>query len=79
LFYLLTWKLFRIGDRATQADDQEEKLANFFAGSLLVPPEPLRLSVASHRNGKKSLQPDGCRLYFCALSDRDAVEDASRG
>ncbi len=47
LFHQLTWKLFRIGDSATQADDQDEKLANCFAGSLLVPPKPLKLSVAS--------------------------------
>lgn len=58
LFHLLTWKIFRIGESASVASDEEEKLANCFAGSLLVPPEPLKLSVASQRNGKKSLDFD---------------------
>jgi len=58
LFHLLTWKIFRVGASAVQATEQEEKFANCFAGSLLVPPEPLKLSVASQLNGKKSLDFD---------------------
>ncbi len=58
LFHLLTWKIFRVGENVALASEQEEKLANYFAGSLLVPPEPLRLSVGSQRNGKNSLDFD---------------------
>lgn len=58
LFHLLTWKIFRVGENTTCASEHEEKLANCFAGSLLMPPEPLRLAVASQRNGKSSLDFD---------------------
>lgn len=58
LFHLLTWKIFRVGEDAHQGGEHEEKLANCFAGSLLVPPEPLRLSVASQLNGKRTLDFD---------------------
>lgn len=58
LFHLLTWKVFRRGEYVSQASEQEEKFADCFAGKLLVPPEPLRLAVASQRNGKQSLDFD---------------------
>ena len=58
LFHLLTWKIYRVGDQATQASEHEEKLANCFAGNLLIPPEQLRISVASQRNGNTSLDFD---------------------
>lgn len=58
LFHLLTWKLFRKGDHVAEASEREEKLAQCFAGSLLVPTEPLRLAIATQRQGKKSLDFD---------------------
>lgn len=49
LFHLITWDIFRspAPDAAVPvvAGDQEEKFANCFASSLLIPPEPLRGAV----------------------------------
>jgi Zn-dependent peptidase ImmA (M78 family)/transcriptional regulator with XRE-family HTH domain len=59
LFHLLTWRLFRRGAQVAEASDREEKLAQCFAGALLVPTEPLRLAIASQRRGKNSLDFDG--------------------
>lgn len=59
LFHLLTWRLFRRGAQVAEASDREEKLAQCFAGALLVPAEPLRLAIASQRRGRNSLDFDG--------------------
>lgn len=58
LFHLLTWKVFRSGAQVTEASDREERLAQCFAGALLVPAEPLKLAIASQRRGKSSLDFD---------------------
>jgi XRE family transcriptional regulator, fatty acid utilization regulator len=58
LFHLLTWKLFRTGTQVTEASEREEKLAQCFAGALLVPAEPLKLAIASQRRGNSSLDFD---------------------
>jgi Zn-dependent peptidase ImmA (M78 family)/transcriptional regulator with XRE-family HTH domain len=58
LFHLLTWKVFRTGNHVAQASEHEEKLAQCFAGALLVPSEPLNLAIGTQRQGKKSLDFD---------------------
>ncbi|MEZ6081247.1 MAG: XRE family transcriptional regulator [Pirellulaceae bacterium] len=58
LFHLLTWNVFRVGDNQHTPTEQEEKLANAFAGRLLMPPEALRLAVAAQRRGKQQLDFD---------------------
>lgn len=45
LFHLLTWRAFRTGDRSREAGEHEEKLANAFASSLLIPEDALRSAV----------------------------------
>ena len=47
LFHLLTWRIFRTGDGAHEAGEQEEKFADKFASCLLIPEEPLRVAIAS--------------------------------
>lgn len=47
LFHLLTWRIFRTGDGAHEAGEQEEKLADKFASCLLIPDEPLRVAIAA--------------------------------
>ncbi len=56
LFHLLTWRVFRRGDQTRQASEQEEKFANAFASSLLIPEEPLRESVAAATKSGGSLK-----------------------
>lgn len=58
LFHLLTWNVFRVGENQRKPTEQEEKLANAFAGRLLMPPEALRLAVAAQRRGKQQLDFD---------------------
>jgi Zn-dependent peptidase ImmA (M78 family)/transcriptional regulator with XRE-family HTH domain len=55
LFHLLTWNVFRhdLGDDSTSvnATDIEEKLANRFAASLLIPAEALKQAIlAKYKN-----------------------------
>jgi XRE family transcriptional regulator, fatty acid utilization regulator len=45
LFHLLTWRVFRSGDQSREASDHEEKLANAFASSLLIPEDALRSAI----------------------------------
>jgi len=56
LFHLLTWQVFRSGDRSREASDQEEKFANAFASSLLIPEDPLRDAVATATKSSGSLK-----------------------
>ena len=58
LFHLLTWNVFRVGDNQRTPTEQEEKLANAFAGRLLMPPDVLRMAVADQRRGKQQLDFD---------------------
>lgn len=58
LFHLLTWNIFRVGEHIHAPSEYEEKLANAFAGRLLMPPESLRLSVNEQRKGKQQLDFD---------------------
>lgn len=59
LFHLITWDTFRPGWRGEPlvATEQEEKLANVFAGNLLMPEEPFRLAVQRRMD-----EPDPGRL-----------------
>lgn len=54
LFHLLTWRVFRTASTGSEAGELEEKFANAFASSLLVPEEPLRdaVSAATNSGGK---------------------------
>lgn len=56
LFHLLTWRVFRNGDRSREAGEREEKFANAFASSLLVPEDALRSAVAVATNSGGSLK-----------------------
>ena len=52
LFHLLTWKVFRAASTGSEAGgsnagELEEKFANAFASSLLIPEEPLRDAVSA--------------------------------
>lgn len=58
LFHLLTWDVFRVGEHIHVPSAEEEKLANVFAGRLLMPPEALKLAVYEQRQRKQSLDFD---------------------
>src|SRR5690606_5159555 len=58
LFHLLTWNIFRQGEYLKKVSDKEEQCANKFASNLLMPQEPLRLAIASQRDGKNVLDYD---------------------
>lgn len=53
LFHLLTWSVFRDTDLPTdEPEDREEKLANAFAGRLLLPTDAVRARIEQSANGK---------------------------
>ncbi len=56
LFHLLTWNVFRSTEHSREASEQEEKFANAFASSLLIPEEPLRRAVSSAVESDGSLR-----------------------
>jgi Zn-dependent peptidase ImmA (M78 family)/transcriptional regulator with XRE-family HTH domain len=56
LFHLLTWRVFRSDEGSREASEQEEKLANAFASSLLVPEDALRNAVAAATKSGGSLK-----------------------
>jgi XRE family transcriptional regulator, fatty acid utilization regulator len=59
LFHLLTWKSFRSVEVPERSDwDDEETLANRFAGALLVPEEALKIAVDSVRGRRSKLSLD---------------------
>ncbi len=58
LFHLLTWEIFRVGDQLREPAPHEEKLANAFAGRLLMPPEALKLAISKQRRGRQQLDFD---------------------
>lgn len=60
LFHLLTWEVFRKADPITEstAPTHEEKLADLFAASLLIPEEALRIAVDSVRGSRTNLGLD---------------------
>ncbi len=51
LFHLLTWNIFRTVSAA--GDDREEKLADAFASTLLLPEEPFRSALNRRKIEKK--------------------------
>ena len=59
LFHLLTWAGFRTihADNGALASEQEEKLANRFASSLLVPDETLRVAMARRLDAQGNYSP----------------------
>lgn len=66
LFHILTWRIFRSGDKTSYtADEEEEKLANAFASRLLMPQEPLVQKVRNRAN------PEGGITF-------DQLEDIAR-
>ena len=70
LFHLLTWNHFRDGwsGEPLVATEREEKLANAFAGNLLLPEEPFRLAVQKRfeRPNARALADSIDRVYSIA-------------
>jgi Zn-dependent peptidase ImmA (M78 family) len=60
LFHLLTWSMFRQGDAESlvEASPKEEKLATCFARNLLMPQEPLRITIDSQLGDRAKLSFD---------------------
>jgi len=56
LFHLLTWTVFRTEEHSREASEQEEKFANAFASTLLIPEDPLRRAVSSALESGGSLK-----------------------
>jgi len=69
LFHLLTWKVFRNHSSSSLAvsTPREEKLADCFAGHLLVPGDALRAAITRQQREKTTLEFDdllGIALQF---------------
>lgn len=60
LFHLLTWKVFRnpVSPSLLSSTPREEKLADCFAGHLLMPGDALRTAIARQLREKKTLDFD---------------------
>lgn len=60
LFHLLTWKIFRAPSSPTPnaSTQREERLANHFAGHLLMPGEALQAAVTRQQRQRKTLDFD---------------------
>ncbi len=58
LFHLLTWRVFRIGENEMESSELEEKYANCFASSLLMPADVLREAIDKQRDQKSVLDFD---------------------
>ncbi|MFB3905367.1 MAG: ImmA/IrrE family metallo-endopeptidase [Acidobacteriota bacterium] len=58
LFHLVTWPVFHTGETAPGTiNDQEERLAQAFASTLLMPDEAIKAAIAEHqREGKLSFE-----------------------
>lgn len=56
LFHVLTWNIFRVGGESILTDtSKEEKLANAFASSLLMPEEAIRDRIESDLNSESKI------------------------
>lgn len=63
LFHLLTWRTFGHSGSSQEADEQEEKWANCFASSLLLPDTPFRSRITQF------LDPSGgLKMTFADLN-----------